>query len=84
MQAQLQTAALADERDALLDDLSLLKIQLDPDKPDPKQVDRLRRLQSKVTELNNQIRIASGLATLASVGADSGNIFGSYDVAKTG
>ena len=82
--AQLQTAALADERDALLDDLNLLKMQLDPDKPDPKQVDRLRRLQSKVTELNNQIRIASGLATLASVGADSGNIFGSYDVTKTG
>ena len=82
--AQLQTAALADERDALLDDLNLLKMQLDPDKPDPKQVDRLRRLQKQVTDLNNQIRTASGLATLASVGADGGNIFGSYDVTKTG
>lgn len=82
--AQLQTAALSAERDALLDDLNLLKLQLDPDKPDPKQVDRLRELQRKVTDLNNQIRTASGLATLASVGADSGNIFGSYDVTKTG
>ena len=82
--AQLQTAALSSERDALLDDLNLLKLQLDPDKPDPKQVDRLRELQRKVTDLNNQIRTASGLATLASVGADSGNIFGSYDVTKTG
>ena len=59
-------------------------MQLDPDKPDPKQVDRLRELQRKVTDLNNQIRTASGLATLASVGADGGNIFGSYDVTKTG
>ena len=82
--AQLQTAALSAERDTLLDDLNLLKLQLDPDKPDPKQVDRLRELQRKVTDLNNQIRTASGLATLASVGADSGNIFGSYDVTKTG
>ena len=82
--AQLQTAALADERDALLDNLKLLEMQIDPDKPDPKQLDKLRRLQKQVRDLNNQIRTASGLTTLASVGADGGNIFGSYDVTKTG
>ena len=82
--AQLQTAALSRERDALLDDLKLLEMQLDPDRPDPKQVDRLRRLRKQVTDLNNQIRTASGLATLASVGAGGDNIFGSYDVTKTG
>ena len=82
--AQLQTAALSSERDALLDDLKLLEMQLDPDRPDPKQVDRLRRLRKQVTDLNNQIRTASGLATLASVGAGGDNIFGSYDVTKTG
>ena len=82
--AQLQTAALSAERDTLLDDLKLLEMQIDPDKPDPKQLDKLRRLQKQVTDLNNQIRTASGLATLASVGADGGNIFGSYDVTKTG
>lgn len=82
--AQLQSAALSAERDALLDDLKLLEMQLDPDKPDPKKLDKLRRLQKQVTDLNKQIRIAAGATTLASVGADSGNIFGSYDVTKTG
>ena len=82
--AQLQSAALSAERDALLDDLKLLEMQLDPDKPDPKKLDKLRRLQKQVTDLNKQIRIAAGATTLASVGADSDNIFGSYDVTKTG
>lgn len=82
--AQLQTAALSSERDALLDDLKLLEMQLDRDKPDPKQVDRLRRLQKQVRDLNNQIRAAAGATALASVGAGGDNIFGSYDLTQTG
>ena len=48
--------------------------------PDAKSSIQIKELQRQIADLNNQIRTASGLATLASVGADSGNIFGSYDL----
>ena len=52
--------------------------------PDAKSSIQIKKLQRQIADLNNQIRTASGLATLASVGAGGDNIFGNYDVTKTG
>ena len=83
--ARLQTATLADERDQLQSQLDMVMLPFMGGKPpDAKSSIKIKELQRKIADLNNQIRTASGLATLASVGADSGNIFGSYDVTKTG
>jgi len=84
--ARLQTAALADERDQLQSrlDMAMLPFMGSDNPPDAKSSIIIKDLQRKIADLNNQIRTASGLATLASVGADSGNVFGSYDVTKTG
>ena len=84
--ARLQTAALADERDQLQSrlDMAMLPFMGSDNPPDAKSSIVIKDLQRKIADLNNQIRTASGLATLASVGADSGNIFGSYDVTKAG
>ena len=84
--ARLQTATLADERDQLQSrlDMAMLPFMGSDNPPDAKSSIVIKDLQRKIADLNNQIRTASGLATLASVGADSGNIFGSYDVTKAG
>jgi len=84
--AQLQTATLAGERDQLQAelDMAMLPFRGSSDPPDAKSSIVIKDLQRKIADLNNQIRTASGLATLASVGAGGGNIFGSYDVTKAG
>lgn len=79
--ARLQTAALADERDQLQSRLDMIMLPfMGGQPPDAKSSIQIKELQRQIADLNNQIRTASGLATLASVGADSGNIFGSYDL----
>ena len=83
--ARLQTAALADERDQLQSQLDMIMLPfMGGQPPDAKSSIQIKELQRKIADLNNQIRTASGLATLASVGADSGNVFGSYDLTQTG
>lgn len=78
-QARLQTAALSDERDQLQAQLDMALMMTGGDAPDAKASIKIKELQRKIADLNNQIRTASGLSALASVGG-GGDIFGSYDL----